>query len=254
VLTSTYIHARGVGAKTERWLWRQGALTWGHFLQDPDRWDLTASRRASLELELDRSVRAHERGEFQYFARCLPRAERWRAFREFRETAGYLDIETDGGVEAESITMAGLYSFGRFEVFVKDENLASFPDALERCSIIVTFFGTGFDIPMLQKAFPALPFDQLHIDLCPTLRRLGHRGGLKRIEEALGIQRGEETAGLSGWDAVRLWRSFLRGDDHALETLIAYNREDCVNLERLMEYAYDRLAAACRAEMVARPE
>lgn len=250
MLTSTYVHVSGIGGRTERSLWRQGATDWQRFLQDPDRWDLTPTRRAALELGIDRSVRALARGEFQYFAKTLPAEQRWRAFPDFAESAGYLDIETDGGMEGDSITLVGLHAFGRFEVFVKGENLGSFADAVERCSILVTYFGTGFDLPMLRKAFPQLPFDQLHIDLCPTLRRLGHRGGLKRVEEQVGITRSPETVGLSGYDAILLWRRFLRGSDEALERLVAYNREDCVNLERLMTYAYDRLEQQVREDMI----
>lgn len=249
VLTSTFLHAPGVGQKTEIALWRQGARTWADFLQDTGRWDLTATRRASLEIEVDRSVRALNAARFQYFARALPVAERWRAFSEFEQEAGYVDIETDGGMEAESITMVGLYAFGEFRAFVKGEDLGSFADAVERCSMLITFYGTGFDIPMLQRAFPMLPFDQIHVDLCPTLRRLGLRGGLKSIERQLGIVRSDETEGLSGWDAVHLWRRYLRGDNEALRLLIQYNREDCVNLERLMRFAFRNLSQACLSAM-----
>ncbi len=249
MLTSTFLHAPGVGQKTEIGLWRQGARTWNDFMRDPGRWDLTATRRASLEIEVDRSLHALDAGRFQYFARALPAAELWRAFSEFEHGVGYLDIETDGGMEADSVTMVGLYAFGEFRAFVKGEDIGSFADAVERCSMLVTFYGTGFDIPMLQRAFPMLPFDQIHVDLCPTLRRLGLRGGLKSIERQLGIARSDETEGLSGWDAVHLWRRYLRGDDEALRLLIEYNREDCVNLERLMHFAYRNLSQACLSAM-----
>jgi uncharacterized protein YprB with RNaseH-like and TPR domain len=108
--------------------------------------------------------------------------------------------------------------------------------------MIVTFFGSGFDVPMLQKRFRDVKFDQIHLDLCPTLRRLGFRGGLKSIEKQVGIARVEETQGLTGFDAIKLWNRYLRNrDDSALETLIAYNREDVVNLEFLAELAYKGL-------------
>jgi uncharacterized protein YprB with RNaseH-like and TPR domain len=70
------------------------------------------------------------------------------------------------------------------------------------------------------------------------------RGGLKRIEKELGIDRGENLDGLDGLAAIRLWRAYrTQGDDEALQTLIAYNREDVVNLETLAEYAYEHLRA-----------
>ena len=108
--------------------------------------------------------------------------------------------------------------------------------------MLVTFFGSGFDLPMLEKRFRGHTFNQIHFDLCPTLRRLGLRGGLKSIERQLGIARGEETDGLSGWDAVKLWNMYYHlGDEAALERLVAYNREDVVNLETLAIYAVERL-------------
>ncbi|MBI3722213.1 MAG: ribonuclease H-like domain-containing protein, partial [Fimbriimonas ginsengisoli] len=109
-------------------------------------------------------------------------------------------------------------------------------------SVIVTFAGWMFDLPVLERAFGGLRFDQIHVDLCPTLRQVGLRGGLKRIERELGVARDGEVDGLTGLDAVRLWRRYKRFDDEAaLQRLIAYNRADVVNLERLSQIAYDRL-------------
>src|SRR5204862_417362 len=75
----------------------------------------------------------------------------------------------------------------------------------------VTSFGGGVDRPARKRGFPRLRFDQLHVALCPTLRRLDLRGGLKDGEHALGIERSKATTGLSGWDAVRLWREWRYG-------------------------------------------
>ena len=58
----------------------------------------------------------------------------------------------------------------------------------------------------------------------------------------VGIARSAETDGLDGWEAVRLWNEHLMGRPHALKLLIEYNREDVVNLERLMRMAYPMLA------------
>jgi uncharacterized protein YprB with RNaseH-like and TPR domain len=80
--------------------------------------------------------------------------------------------------------------------------------------------------------------DVLHIDLCYALKRLGYSGGLKQVEAALGIARSQDTAGLSGWDAGRLWYEYRRGNGHSLARLLAYNEADVVNMERLMGLAY----------------
>ena len=171
-------------------------------------------------------------------------AEAWRAWPDFRDRCVYLDIETDGGRTGSAITTIGLYDKDGFTGLVRHNDLGNFPDIISRYSMIVTFFGASFDLPMLQKRFGSVRFDQIHLDLCPTLRRLGLKGGLKSIEKQLGLSRGEDTDGLTGLDAIRLWRRYERGDQNALDTLIAYNREDVVNLEILAEHAYTRLKAA----------
>jgi uncharacterized protein YprB with RNaseH-like and TPR domain len=79
----------------------------------------------------------------------------------------------------------------------------------------------------------------LHLDLRFILARLGYRGGLKRIESLFGITRAPEVAGFDGFDAVLLWERFQRGDLTALELLLKYNQEDVLNLEVLMEQAFE---------------
>lgn len=238
MLTSTFIHIGGINFATERALWEQGALSWHDFLAEPKRWLADGAEMAKVARAVERSSAKLGEGEYQFFARRLPRREHWRCFPEFRDSAVYLDIETVGGFGEDSITVIGLYDGIEYKAFIKDENMAEFPDAISRYSTVVTFFGGGFDIPMLRKSFPTIELDQFHIDLCPTMRRLGYRGGLKSIEMQLGIERSPETKGLTGRDAVRLWRRYMYGNSSALDTLLAYNRDDVVNLERLMETAY----------------
>ncbi|MEN3184327.1 MAG: ribonuclease H-like domain-containing protein, partial [Atribacterota bacterium] len=65
---------------------------------------------------------------------------------------------------------------------------------------------------------------------------------------ALGMHRGK-LEGVDGYTAVLLWRKYQDGCPEALETLLAYNVADTVNLERLMVFAYNekvrRLSAPC---------
>ncbi len=244
MLENTFVHLPGVGSISERSLWSQGCLTWKDLLGGMDRYSCGSASREEVELHLRKSIKALGEGRHQFFRRRLGLKEAWRAFPDFRSSCAYLDIETDGGQTPNSITTIGIYDGDRFSCLVKGDNLGNFPDVISHYSMIVTFSGTAFDLPILQKCFRTVRFDQIHIDLCPTLRRLGLRGGLKRIEKELGIERSSETDGLSGLDAVRLWRRYERlRDDRALETLIAYNREDVVNLEKLAEYAYGKLWA-----------
>lgn len=242
MLERTFIHIPGVGEETERSLWRQGCSTWHHLLAEPDRFSCGTAGRDDVRGILERSVTSLSQGDHQFFRRGLGTKEAWRALPDFKKSCVYLDIETDGGQSGDSITTIGMYDGETYTCLVKGQDLENFRDLISNYSMIVTFFGTGFDIPMLQKRFRDVQFDQIHLDLCPTLRRLGYRGGLKKIEKQLGISRGDDTDGLNGLDAIRLWRRYLHlRDDKALETLIAYNREDVVNMVHLADIAYEGL-------------
>jgi uncharacterized protein YprB with RNaseH-like and TPR domain len=123
---------------------------------------------------------------------------------------------------------------------VKGENLEEFPQFIAQFPVIVTFFGKGFDIPFLSHEFK-MKFPQLHLDVCFLLRKLGIRGGLKKIEHHFGLSRGE-LEGVDGYIGVLLWMNYLQTHDPGyLETLIAYNVEDVLNLEFLLYQAINGL-------------
>lgn len=225
----------------ERRLWSQGVGTWDEFLSSKQKWDLGEIESASMSRVIKNSQKKLADFDHKYFARKIASKEHWRMFPEFESKLVYLDIETDGGWAGSSVTMIGVYDGSEFRAFIKGQDLHEFPEYMSQFKAMVTFFGTGFDIPMLRKLYPLTPFDQLHIDLCPTMRRLGYRGGLKKIERELEIWRGEDTEGLSGRDAIFLWKRYLQGEKRALELLVEYNREDVVNLKTIMQFAYKTL-------------
>lgn len=241
MLTNTFLHTRGIGPATEQRLWARGLRDWEAFLANPTAAGLPARATARLTESIAASREQLSRGNHRYFSATLPAREQWRAFPQFGHRIAYLDIETTGMGDDDAITLIGLYDGSRVRTYVKDENLQSFAEDIDRFQLLVTFHGAGFDLPFLRRRFPQLRFDQLHIDLCPAFHRLGYKGGLKKIEDQLDIPRSPETHGLSGWDAVRLWREWQRGSREALDLLIRYNTEDIQHLETLLEFAYPRL-------------
>ena len=65
------------------------------------------------------------------------------------------------------------------------------------------------------------------------------RGGLKGCERQLGMDRGD-LSDIDGFFAVLLWEEYQRtGDQKALDTLLAYNIQDTINLENLLVTAYN---------------
>lgn len=241
MLDRTFVHCPGLGEVTERRLWKQGCESWDCFLAEPKRFSVGSASKSAVTDNLVASQSALASQNHQFFARKLRQKHAWRAYEAFSNSCVYLDIETDGTSSRNSVTTIGMYDGQTYRCLVQGQDLENFRDLISHYSMIVTFFGAGFDLPVLQKRFRGLFFDQIHLDLCPTLKLLGIRGGLKKIETDFGIERSPETQGLTGFDAVKLWRRYRHGSEAALETLIAYNREDVVNLKTLADLALPRL-------------
>jgi len=238
MLKNTFIHIPGIGLRTEERLWDSGLLDWDGF---GELFEINLSHRKleSIGQYLQESREHFEAGNPNYFERLLPSSQHWRMFRAFRDSTAYLDIETTGlkmwGFE---ITTISLYDGNSIFWYVKDRNLNDFIHDIQKYKLIVTYNGKSFDIPFIESHF-GINLNQAHIDLRYILASLGYRGGLKGCERQLGIDRGDLDH-VDGYFAVLLWYDFLQNrNQKALETLLAYNIEDTVNLETLMVLAYN---------------
>jgi hypothetical protein len=60
---------------------------------------------------------------------------------------------------------------------------------------------------------------------------------LKAVERTLGLARDATIEGVDGFEAVRLWHRWRRGDRSALLKLALYNLTDVVNLVELIQIA-----------------
>jgi hypothetical protein len=240
MIRRSFLFLSRIGKIRERRLWENGVLTWGDFLEMeripciPVRWKHVLNgeiREAELNLKLQLP---------HFFAHRLPKLEHWRLYPEFN--ACFIDIETTGlGISASMVTLVGIYDGREYKPFIKGINLSgeTLEEELKKYSILVTFYGSGFDLPFLKASFPDLSLEKPHLDLCFAGRRIGLKGGLKNIEKTLGIKRSDEIMGLDGLDAARLWKKWeLYGNTEALETLVEYNRADVVNLKPLAEVVY----------------
>ncbi len=242
MLPHTFCHIQGIGLKTEKKLWNAGISTWQDLLEDQP-FSLTNSNSTIVKAALEASRQALAEEEPSFFTTHLSSADQWRIFPHFRNHTAYIDIETTGLDDGAEITTVALYDGETVRTYVNGRNLEDFIEDIFSYKVLVSYNGKSFDIPFLERYFGA-KLDHAHIDLRYVLARLGLKGGLKGCERQMGINRGA-LDGVDGFFAVLLWREYERlGNERALDTLLAYNIEDTVNLERLLVEAYNRNVAA----------
>jgi uncharacterized protein YprB with RNaseH-like and TPR domain len=244
MLIHTFCHIPRIGTRAEHRLWNAGIHTWDD-LASAGAPLLSGTRAAGAEIErfVDESHAALMAADPLYFARLLPGHLHWRLYPDFQDSVAFLDIETTGtNHHHDHVTTIALYDGRHTRFYVHGHNLHEFPGDLERYKVLVTYNGKQFDVPYLERAF-GINVPQVHIDLRFILASLGYSGGLKGCEKQLGIDRGD-LDGVNGYFAVLLWREFRKtGNTRALETLLAYNIADTVNLAQLMIAAYNQKLA-----------
>lgn len=182
----------------------------------------------------------------RFFSVVLPSNESWRLLDHFDKIC-YVDIETTGlSKDYHQITTMCLYdgnAQNEVKTWINGQNMSeeSLRAEFSKYDLIVTFNGKMFDVPFINAKFPSVMFDMPHVDLRWVLKRAGYSGGLKKIEKDLGIDRGAELEGVDGFEAVRLWKRYKRGDQAALDLLVRYNQEDVINLKELARIACNKL-------------
>jgi uncharacterized protein YprB with RNaseH-like and TPR domain len=227
MLKNTFCHL--VSEHKELELWKSNLLHWDEI-----------SETHELHSQILESKKAIEENNPQFFLQRLPKNQHWRAYKEFPYC--FLDIETTGlSKHFNDVTVIGIYDGQNSKLFVKDKNMHEFPEEISKYSTIITFNGKCFDVPFLKAKYPEINFEKFHIDLRYILRELGYSGGLKYIERAMGLSRDEDIKEVDGFEAVRLWHRYKRGDEEALRLLLKYNQADIENLKFLMDFAYEKM-------------
>lgn len=240
MLENSFIFLDGVGTARELSMWREGILSWGEFRECDKINGMSKEAKARADSVLAVATEKLGRRETRFFTSLLRTKDHWRCYDEFKDGALYLDIETTSTSKRAPITVVGAYDGKRMHALIRGRNLErdSLSALLEPASMLVTFNGASFDVPMLESHFPGSVPDVPHLDLKHLLRRLGHTGGLKAIEPDMGVERDLRLQYLTGRDAAYLWRLWQRkGSWNALETLKEYNAEDCRNLQTIAEIA-----------------
>jgi hypothetical protein len=146
----------------------------------------------------------------------------------------FLDIETS--FEGE-ITVLGIYrGDGKIIQLVGREiTRSNLLKSLAGITTIYTYNGSRFDLPIIKEKL-GVDLDDYFVtcDLMYDCWERNLYGGLKRVEEMLGIDR--QLKNVNGWRAMELWSQYEKDNNReALQILLEYNKEDIVNLPLLME-------------------
>lgn len=240
-LKNTFLHIPGIGKAAEEHIWRSDIYTWEEFLEKHKALILTEHKKKQIHSHILKSIEAYEKKDFDFFA-TIPNNQHWRAYKELKNRCCFLDIETTGlDKHNDEITLIGMHDGKKSRIFIKGKNMDKFEKEIGKYDLIVTFNGRCFDVPFIKSKFPDINLDKFHVDLRFALRELGYSGGLKRIEKELGIKRDDDLQEVDGFEAVRLWYKYKRGDKEALELLLKYNQADIENLKTLMDFAFEKL-------------
>lgn len=153
---------------------------------------------------------------------------------------GYLDIETTGCSRYSDLTVVGVglvqgtqQRFGQlFGGRIDADGVLGLLDGVDE---VYTYNGSRFDLPFIRSKLGLdLRRRFRHTDLMYDCWRKDLKGGLKVVEQKLGIAR--ERPDVNGYLAVQLWWNYVNDNDmESLRVLLDYNREDVMNLHVLRE-------------------
>jgi uncharacterized protein YprB with RNaseH-like and TPR domain len=244
MIRNSFIFLDKIGKTTEDNMRESGIKTWDDFLSAKNVKGVSPHRKAYYNRMIDKAKKNLYGLNSSYFDEIIPKTEHWRLYDFFKDDVVFLDIETTGLSDYNYITMVGLYDGIDTKIMIKDINLDwdHLKEELKKYKMMVTFNGTVFDAPFIEKRHPGVLPNIPHFDLRFACNKLGIKGGLKDIEKLFGIQRRELVGDLTGGDALRLWKMYKNsGDDHYLNLLVEYNEEDIINLKKIADDVYQQL-------------
>lgn len=231
MLTHSFCFLPRIGKRKEENLWKQGILTWDHFLQAKEIRGI--KQKQKYDLLIQEAKKKLGENDSNYFAQYFPPTEMWRLYHSFQDEVLFIDIEAD----SKGPIVIGMYDKIKTMVMVRGVNMEKgiLAKAFEGKKLLVSFNGKSFDVPRINRYFGMMLLTLPHIDLKHICPRIGLLGGLKEIEQCLGIKRPSHLYG----SATAAWKTFIAsGDREYLDLIIQYNEEDSINLHPLMEYVY----------------
>lgn len=157
----------------------------------------------------------------------------------------YIDIETSGlSIKKDIINIIGILCDDDFTQFVRSRDLIPYYIdefiIMHKPTEVVGYNSNRFDIPFMEEFGVETLVNLKHTDLMHTCHDLNLKGGLKKVEQILGIERKHEV--LNFFQQTALWQKYVNNNDRiALNRLLKYNEDDVKNLPVLEKKLNDKI-------------
>jgi len=239
MIRNTFLIFNNIGEKRERRYWLNGILEWEQLMN--------VATGALLRKEIEMAYFHWKMRDLPFFFRKLPPTSRWRLLNDFQDQIAFIDIECAVSYSSRKLMLVGIYFRGKYTALLRGKNLfrSAFLDAVGQASLLCTFNGDRYDLPLLRMEGLIAEEEYCSLDIMSVARHAGYAGGLKKVEANVGVKRQLFTRlsaeGMTGY----LWRRWEKGSRAALNLLMKYNEEDTRNLRPLSMKLYENMRRKC---------
>lgn len=239
MIRKSFSWLEGIGDKVEKKI-IVDVKDWNQFISKDCVKGISKKRKSYFDRSLIKARKELFNENSSYFNFLKP-SETWKLYGYFKSEVIFIDIEVDSLGE---VILIGIFDGIFYKTLLRGSSFDKdiIKNEFSKFKLIVSFNGRSFDIPIIEKYF-GFKVNIPHFDLRGVCSRLGLKGGLKKIEDDLGIFRPFHLKAYGGDNPVWLWKAWkASGDSKYIETLIEYNEYDTVNLKKIADYCYRMLS------------